>query len=274
MRHTPDEINDLGGLRAEHDTAAISDRDISLHQSIPIAALVHPGQAPRGREAQVFAWNTFMYRAEEQEGKGDRTKAELHEGVLHRANRIVREGENGYAGRGGFGGTNGYGGRGGFGGANGANGVNGRGGHGAMNGFGGPGAGAGRGGRGGRGGIGSRGGHQDPRQDPRQGDPGYHPPLRAGCVEDEEFDIGFGMSKGYGLSDPSLFWDGPLDRPASEVLKEREAKRKAKEDEEMMRKSMEALTLRMRRGEEKKERKRKAKEEEEKLKKALEALRI
>lgn len=227
MRRTPDEIDDLGGVRAEHDTAAISDRDISLHQDIPIAALVHPGQAPAGREAQVFAWNTFMYRDEEQEGKGDKTKAELHEGVLHRANRVVREGENGYSGRGGFGGTNG------------TNGMNGRGGYGGMNGSGGPGAGAGRGGRGGGFGRGGRGG----RQDPAQRAPGYHPPLIAGWVEDEDFEIGRGMSKGYGDFDPALFWDVPLDRPFSEVLKERERKKKAKEEEEKMKKGMEDLKI-------------------------------
>ncbi|KAF1913070.1 hypothetical protein BDU57DRAFT_419958, partial [Ampelomyces quisqualis] len=103
------ELADLGRARFDHDTALATDRDAALQLNVPVA--VRQGRAPKGLENQVFAWNAFKYTTEERDGR-EELKGELHEGMLHRQNRVARGDEGGNArgemeggrGRGGFGG--------------------------------------------------------------------------------------------------------------------------------------------------------------------------
>lgn len=101
--HASTELADLGSARFDHDTAAISDRDFSLrapqhknaHNSSSATdpralLLLSQARAPQGLESQVFAWNTFQYTTEERDDRAE-LKADLHEGQLHRQNRVVAQ---------------------------------------------------------------------------------------------------------------------------------------------------------------------------------------
>jgi hypothetical protein len=81
------ELLDLGQARFDHDTALATDRDASLYTHQPIT--IRQGRAPAGREAAVFAWNTFKYTTEERDDR-EELKGNLHEGQLHRQNRVAR----------------------------------------------------------------------------------------------------------------------------------------------------------------------------------------
>lgn len=83
------ELADLGAARFDHDTAAIGDKDYALNSYAPVT--VHSGHAPRGLEAQAFAWNTFQYTTNERDEKEEK-KGDLHEGQLHRQNRAAQGG--------------------------------------------------------------------------------------------------------------------------------------------------------------------------------------
>lgn len=86
------ELADLGPARFNHDTAAIDAKDYSLtnpHGNHSIT--VQPGRAPKGLESQVFAWNTFQFTTGDRDVKEEK-KGDLHEGVLHRANRVAAGG--------------------------------------------------------------------------------------------------------------------------------------------------------------------------------------
>jgi hypothetical protein len=86
--HSSTELADLGRARFDHDTAEITDRDVALYANQPIA--VRRGRAPRGKEGEVFAWQTFRYTTEERDDR-EELKGDLHEGQLHRQNRAARE---------------------------------------------------------------------------------------------------------------------------------------------------------------------------------------
>lgn len=122
------ELADLGITRFDDATAAIdARRDFALTSSTTVT--VRSGRAPKGREGEVFAWNTFQYTTEERDDR-EELKGDLHEGQLHRQNRAARDGGDG----GGFGGG-GRGGRGDFGGGRGQGGGSvGRGGRGGSGG--------------------------------------------------------------------------------------------------------------------------------------------
>lgn len=107
------ELADLGLARADYSTAAAGDRDAALHADQPIT--VTAGRAPRGLETQVHAWNTFQYTTEERDDRED-LKGDLHEGQLHRQNRMARGEPVGVEAGGGRGGRGGFAARGGRGG--------------------------------------------------------------------------------------------------------------------------------------------------------------
>jgi hypothetical protein len=81
------ELADLGRDRFDHDTAAVGDRDDALifGQSVPI----YQGRATAGMDAQVFAWNTFLYATDDRNER-EELKGDLHGGQLHRQNRAAR----------------------------------------------------------------------------------------------------------------------------------------------------------------------------------------
>lgn len=81
------ELADLGHARFDHDTAKATDRDASLYTQQPVT--IRQGRAPKGLESQVFAWNTFKFTTEERDEK-EELKGSLHEGMLHRQNRVAR----------------------------------------------------------------------------------------------------------------------------------------------------------------------------------------
>src|SRR5438132_589445 len=58
-------IHDLGRERFDQSTAEVGDRDAALFASQPVS--VRKGRAPRGLEAQVFAWNTMKYTTEDRD---------------------------------------------------------------------------------------------------------------------------------------------------------------------------------------------------------------
>lgn len=81
-------IHDLGRERFNQDVAAIDDRDTALHSHQPVT--IAKGRAPKGLEAQVFAWNAMQYTTEDKDEK-EEAKGDLHGGQLHRQNRAARE---------------------------------------------------------------------------------------------------------------------------------------------------------------------------------------
>lgn len=115
-------ILDLGRERFDQDVAAVGDRDTALHTYHRQPVTIAKGRAPKGMEAQVFAWNAMQYTTEDKDEK-EEAKGDLHGGQLHRQNRAAREpppatfgappGLRDRSGRGGRGGRGGGRGRGG-----------------------------------------------------------------------------------------------------------------------------------------------------------------
>ena len=81
------DLADLGGVRFDQDTAAISSRDTALVRGGPVP--IHKGRVAAGMDAQVFAWNTYQFNTEDRNER-DELKADLHGGQLHRQNRAAR----------------------------------------------------------------------------------------------------------------------------------------------------------------------------------------
>ncbi|KAF2998812.1 hypothetical protein E8E13_001596 [Curvularia kusanoi] len=184
------ELADLGGVRFNHDVAAVGDKDYALRGPAPVH--VQAGRAPRGLEIQVHMWNTFQYMTDERNEKEEK-KGDLHEGQLHRANRAA-------AGGAGLMGTNAV--------ISNTNPV-----------FSGPvmahegrpapyGNGGMRGGRGGRGGMGGRSGGVT-GGGPMRGQAGGQ--LDALCAARKPAHPALPCAKGIAEElDKSLFWDGPI----------------------------------------------------------------
>ncbi|ORY18926.1 hypothetical protein BCR34DRAFT_453578, partial [Clohesyomyces aquaticus] len=79
-------LADLGQSRYDQDVAAVGDRDHAFFAAEPLH--VARGRAPKGLEAQVFAWNLLQHDAGEKDDR-EELKGDLHGGQLHRANRAA-----------------------------------------------------------------------------------------------------------------------------------------------------------------------------------------
>ena len=77
---------DLGTSRYNTTVAAPDQKDLALRINAPVN--VKQGRAPRGLEAQVFAWNTFELVTEDVDEDAE-AAGDLHGGQLHRANRAA-----------------------------------------------------------------------------------------------------------------------------------------------------------------------------------------
>ena len=85
--HADTSLQDLGRDRYDQDVAAVGDRDYAFFATRPVH--VAEGRAPKGLEAQVFAWNAMHYTTEEKD-RNTELKGDLHGGQLHRANRAAK----------------------------------------------------------------------------------------------------------------------------------------------------------------------------------------